>query len=77
MIYFPNSAFMCSTGQEVLVHYTGWLDGFDGKKKFDSSVDRGQPLEFKVTMACLQWYFGVTCTVSDLGGCRSSHRWLG
>jgi peptidylprolyl isomerase len=34
-------------GQTAVVHYTGWLyeNGAKGKK-FDSSVDRGQPFEF-------------------------------
>eukprot|EP00607_Mallomonas_marina_P011168 CAMPEP_0182423594 /NCGR_PEP_ID=MMETSP1167-20130531/9641_1 /TAXON_ID=2988 /ORGANISM="Mallomonas Sp, Strain CCMP3275" /LENGTH=168 /DNA_ID=CAMNT_0024602711 /DNA_START=186 /DNA_END=692 /DNA_ORIENTATION=- len=35
-------------GQMVRVHYTGWLDGINGEKKFDSSYDRRQPLSFKV-----------------------------
>lgn len=38
-----------SAGKMVTVHYTGWLNnnGEPGKK-FDSSVDRGQPFSFKI-----------------------------
>jgi peptidylprolyl isomerase len=32
-------------GQTAVVHYTGWLDN---GTKFDSSVDRGQPFEFRL-----------------------------
>jgi peptidylprolyl isomerase len=37
------------TGQTCVMHYTGWLyeNGAKGKK-FDSSVDRGQPFEFVI-----------------------------
>ncbi len=37
------------TGQTCVMHYTGWLwvDGAKGKK-FDSSVDRGQPFDFVI-----------------------------
>ncbi|MBM4126845.1 MAG: FKBP-type peptidyl-prolyl cis-trans isomerase [Nitrospira sp.] len=32
-------------GKTVSVHYTGWLEN---GKKFDSSVDRGQPFSFRL-----------------------------
>lgn len=37
------------TGQTCVMHYTGWLyvNGMKGKK-FDSSVDRGEPFEFPI-----------------------------
>ena len=37
------------TGQICVMHYTGWLyqNGAKGKK-FDSSVDRGEPFEFPI-----------------------------
>tara|TARA_B110000090_G_C13337211_1_gene429629 strand:+ start:138 stop:623 length:486 start_codon:yes stop_codon:yes gene_type:complete len=35
-------------GDTVRVHYTGWLEGFNSEKKFDSSYDRRTPLVFKV-----------------------------
>jgi FKBP-type peptidyl-prolyl cis-trans isomerase len=35
-------------GDTVRVHYTGWLEGFESEKKFDSSYDRRSPLVFRV-----------------------------
>ncbi len=37
------------SGQTCVMHYTGWLyeNGVKGKK-FDSSLDRGQPFEFAI-----------------------------
>ncbi len=37
------------TGQTAVVHYTGWLyENGEKGTKFDSSVDRGQPFDFKI-----------------------------
>jgi peptidylprolyl isomerase len=45
----PGTGASPRQGQTAVVHYTGWLyeNGAKGKK-FDSSVDRGQPFEFPV-----------------------------
>jgi FKBP-type peptidyl-prolyl cis-trans isomerase len=38
---------VAASGQQVKVHYTGWLtDGVITGKKFDSSKDRGDPFVF-------------------------------
>ncbi len=34
-------------GQTVKTQYTGWLDGFNSIRKFDSSRDRNRPFSFK------------------------------
>lgn len=45
----PAQAASPQKNKTVVVHYTGWLDE-DGARgrKFDSSVDRGQPFEFVI-----------------------------
>ena len=52
---------MSNEGKKVKVHYTGTLD--DGSK-FDSSVDRGEPIEF-VCMAG-QMIPGFDAAVEDM-----------
>jgi peptidylprolyl isomerase len=60
------------TGQICVMHYTGWLyeNGAKGKK-FDSSVDRGEPFEFPIGMhrVIAGWDEGVA--TMKVGGKRT------
>ena len=60
------------TGQICVMHYTGWLydNGAKGKK-FDSSVDRGQPFEFAIgkQQVIAGWDEGVA--TMKIGGKRT------
>ena len=60
------------TGQTCVMHYTGWLyeDGTKGKK-FDSSVDRNEPFEFKIGLhqVIAGWDEGVS--TMKVGGKRT------
>jgi peptidylprolyl isomerase len=42
----PGSGVAAQTGSAVAVHYTGWLS--DSGLKFDSSLDRGTPIELTI-----------------------------
>jgi len=59
-------------GQICVMHYTGWLyeNGVKGKK-FDSSLDRGQPFEFPIGMGHVikGWDEGVA--TMQVGGKRT------
>ena len=47
----PGTGASPKTGQTCVMHYTGWLYENAAKgKKFDSSVDRNEPFEFKIGM---------------------------
>jgi hypothetical protein len=50
---------------KVRVHYTGWLTN---GKKFDSSVDRGKPVEFPLDRVIPGWSEGVSSM--KVGGTR-------
>src|SRR6202051_1249725 len=68
----PGTGASPKTGQTCVMHYTGWLyeDGTKGKK-FDSSVDRNEPFEFKIGLhqVIAGWDEGVS--TMKVGGKRT------
>ena len=68
----PGTGASPKTSQTCVMHYTGWLyeDGTKGKK-FDSSVDRNEPFEFKIGMhqVIAGWDEGVS--TMKVGGKRT------
>jgi peptidylprolyl isomerase len=61
-------------GQTCVMHYTGWLsDAGTPGKKFDSSVDRGQPFSFTLAVGQVikGWDEGVA--TMKKGGRRTLH----
>ena len=58
----PGTGAEAKAGQEVRVHYTGWLyNGGQQGAKFDSSLDRGDPFAFSLGagMVIKGWDEGV------------------
>ena len=68
----PGTGATPAKGQTCVMHYTGWLweNGQKGKK-FDSSVDRGQPFEFPIGVGRVikGWDEGVS--TMKVGGKRT------
>lgn len=62
-------------GQRCMVHYTGWLDDGRGQrgKKFDSSVDRGQPLAIPIGVGRVIKGWDEGLMTMKVGGKRTLH----
>ena len=44
-VHKPGNGEPLAAGKPGRFHYTGWLEGYESAKKFDSSKDRNQPFE--------------------------------
>ncbi len=61
-------------GQQCMVHYTGWLsDQGQRGKKFDSSVDRGQPLAIPIGVGRVIKGWDEGLMSMKVGGKRTLH----
>jgi peptidylprolyl isomerase len=68
----PGTGASPKTGQTCVMHYTGWLyENATKGKKFDSSVDRKEPFEFKIGLhqVIAGWDEGVS--TMKVGGKRT------
>lgn len=61
-------------GQRCVVHYTGWLSDHGKKgKKFDSSVDRGEPLAVPIGVGRVIKGWDEGLMTMKVGGKRTLH----
>ncbi len=68
----PGTGASPKAGQMCVMHYTGWLyENGERGKKFDSSVDRGQPFQFQIGVGQVikGWDEGVA--TMKIGGKRT------
>ena len=68
----PGTGAAPKTGQTCVMHYTGWLyENATKGKKFNSSVDRNEPFEFKIGLhqVIAGWDEGVS--TMKVGGKRT------
>jgi len=67
----PGTGEAVKAGGRVKVHYTGWLTDAAPGTIFDSSVKRGEPIEFGLNQVIVGWKEGLVGM--KVGGTRVLH----
>ena len=63
---------VATSGHQISVHYTGWLDASGDKgQKFDSSLDRGKAFDFQLGAGMVIKGWDEGCAGMKIGGKRT------